>query len=771
MLTSTLYGYGVSRKDLQKSRTLFEEIRAAVKAGRWCIVGAMWIQPDCNIPSSESFARHMLYSQNYFREKFGISVTTGYNVDSFGHSAGLPRLLNEGGIRNYVHMRPDRNGKEYPFDSQTYRWKCGDNEVVATRIGGYGGFLSGQMNERIMLENDVYATDHNEDLMKFYGAGNHGGGPTVRSIQAIDEYLPKAENIFLYSSPDQFYDYIREHIYETLPVYESELQNYASGCYSANSRIKALNRAGESRLNEAERMEVLTNALLGTPMNPEKNREAWENVLFNQFHDILAGCSIEDAYNDAYAFGGSSVAHGLKLTNEAVQRISWAIDTAKDIPSLSKDRDWVVWDHNETGAPIVVFNPLSHKVTIPVWCHRKNCTAVKDEQGNEIPYQCVPISLSGKSSDMYARFLAEVPAYGWRTFWTFNSENVKFIPEAPYMQVTEHSLSNDCINVIFDEKTGFISSVTDRDGRKLIGDYASRAVVIDDSGNDTWGEGVYVFDQVIGEFADPAFEVCTSGACEISLKVTHTYKNSTLSQIYTLHPHDERIHVSAWLVLNEECVQVKLVFDSGIRDAQFLREVPGGIVNCETGGREEPMQRFMAALKGENGLAIVNDCKYSSSMKDGIMAFIAARSCHYSNHYAVQRGIYNDSMAIEDIGPQKFKYDIMPYHGDLSAVFRATEELNTEFPVIQETYHPGTLPQSASHMSLDSTNVTVSAVKPAEDGKGIIVRLTEIAGKEADVTVTILGTAVKAHVKPFDIQSFRIYEGVVTRVDFTEMAK
>lgn len=266
----------------------------------------MWIQPDCNIPSSESFARHLLYSQNYFAEKFGIRVKTGYNVDSFGHSGCLPRLLNEGGIENYTYMRPDRNEKDYGFDNQTYRWKCGNNEVLATKIGGYGGFNSGKMTGRIMQDNDEYVDEHDESIMKFYGCGNHGGGPTVRSIMEIDEYIPKAKNTFLYSSPDKFYDYIRETTFESLPIYECELNNHASGCYSANSKIKALNRAGECRMNEAERMEVLANSVMGTPMNPGKNREAWEKILFNQFHDIICGCSIQKAYDEAYSFGGAA---------------------------------------------------------------------------------------------------------------------------------------------------------------------------------------------------------------------------------------------------------------------------------------------------------------------------------------------------------------------------------------------------------------------------------------------------------------------------------
>ena len=86
--------------------SMFEEIKMRVKEGRWNIVGGMFLQPDCNIPDGESFARHLLISQRYFKERFGFTAKTGYNVDSFGHTAGLPKILKAGGIDNYVFMRP-----------------------------------------------------------------------------------------------------------------------------------------------------------------------------------------------------------------------------------------------------------------------------------------------------------------------------------------------------------------------------------------------------------------------------------------------------------------------------------------------------------------------------------------------------------------------------------------------------------------------------------------------------------------------------------------
>ena len=50
---------------------LFERIKARVKEGRWDVVGGMWVEPDGNLISGESWARQLLYGQRYFAEKFG----------------------------------------------------------------------------------------------------------------------------------------------------------------------------------------------------------------------------------------------------------------------------------------------------------------------------------------------------------------------------------------------------------------------------------------------------------------------------------------------------------------------------------------------------------------------------------------------------------------------------------------------------------------------------------------------------------------------------
>jgi alpha-mannosidase len=54
------------------------------------VVGRI-VEPDCNIPSTESFVRQSLFGKRYFAEQLGADVTVGYNIDSFGHAASMPQ--------------------------------------------------------------------------------------------------------------------------------------------------------------------------------------------------------------------------------------------------------------------------------------------------------------------------------------------------------------------------------------------------------------------------------------------------------------------------------------------------------------------------------------------------------------------------------------------------------------------------------------------------------------------------------------------------------
>ena len=60
------------------------------------------------------------------------------------------------------------------------------------------------------------------------------------------------------------------------------------------------NRQAEIILLSAEKISSLTTALFNAPDQTSRLRESWKKVLFNQFHDILAGTATESAYIDAH---------------------------------------------------------------------------------------------------------------------------------------------------------------------------------------------------------------------------------------------------------------------------------------------------------------------------------------------------------------------------------------------------------------------------------------------------------------------------------------
>ena len=99
---------------------MFEEIKQRVKEGRFVIVGGWHVQPDCNLPSGEGFARQSLYAQRYFKENFGVVAKVGYNVDSFGHNIMLPQILTKSGMNQYLFMRPAPHENDLPSD--VFNW-------------------------------------------------------------------------------------------------------------------------------------------------------------------------------------------------------------------------------------------------------------------------------------------------------------------------------------------------------------------------------------------------------------------------------------------------------------------------------------------------------------------------------------------------------------------------------------------------------------------------------------------------------------------------
>ena len=239
---------------------MFEEIKMRVKEGRFVIVGGWIVQPDCNLPSGEGFARQSLYGQRYFMEKFGVTAKVGYNVDSFGHNANMPQLLKKSGMSSYVMMRPcDR---EMHLDSDIFNWISPDGSQVKTfRIEDFYTYNfkdEEDLVERLNIVSDT-ALDCIDTAMYFYGVGNHGGGPTKHNIALIQKYGDENKECeVVFGNPGDFFDELDEN---KLPNFKGELQHHASGCYATLWAVKNGIRRAENDLIAAETYSVISNKI------------------------------------------------------------------------------------------------------------------------------------------------------------------------------------------------------------------------------------------------------------------------------------------------------------------------------------------------------------------------------------------------------------------------------------------------------------------------------------------------------------------------------
>jgi alpha-mannosidase len=705
---------------------MFAEIQQRVKEGRWGIVGGWWVEPDCNIPAGESFVRHGLYAQRYFKEKFGVIARTGFNVDSFGHAGTLPQILKKSGLDYYVFLRPMPHEKGLP--SRLFWWQSDDgSHVLAFRIPFE--YLSwGKEVETHARRSADEMKEPIDEFMCFFGVGNHGGGPTIDNIESIHRLNadPDFPARLACSTPEAFFQ-VAETKGWSLSIVQSELQHHASGCYAAHSGIKRWNRLAENRLLAAEKLSVVaaicgaSTSRLSAGTSYEFTR-AWKDVLFNQFHDIMAGTSLEAAYDDARDAYGEALAIAGRALNEATQSIAWKIGIQPE----------------EGVRPLVVFNPLTWPVTATIEIESsrlKPYNVLVDESGNVIPHQGMQSTTTAGRERLC--FTADLPALGYRTYRLYLSSNtVQDYETHVTLQASDNVLEGERFRLEFDLATGCITSLRDKRAEvEVFSGPAALPVVLDDTA-DTWGHNVFKWDKVDGTFQTEAIRLVEHGPVKSVIRVTSRYGSSRLIQDFAMYPNREQIDVSVMVDWHEQLKMLKLRFPVNVKFMKITHEIPYGHTERFANGEEEPVQSWVdvSGISRDReipyGFSLLNDGKYSLDVNVRDIGLTVLRSPAYAHHIPAvlePDGHY----AFIDQGIQRFRYTIFPHAGswENASTVRRAAELNQPPVALFATFHPeGTLPLSDSFITVEPENVMVTVLKQAEDGDGLVLRAFETSG-------------------------------------------
>jgi|GEM_PF-43411 len=367
---------------------LFETIAQLVASGRWHVMGGWYLQPDCNLPSGESFVRQILVGKRFFAEKLGTEPTCAVNLDPFGHSRGLVQILAKSGYSSYLFCRPGKGDLELPGDD--FVWVGYDrSELLAHRAPDHYNSTRGQAAARI---EDWLAKNCERGFgLLLWGIGNHGGGPSREdltaiaglaqsqaegdtsrgsqgsrgsgdggegvgdtsleaSVEARDTAFPAAGWRIQHATPEDYFERL-DADRATLTRWQHDLNPWAVGCYTSMALVKQAHRRLESRYSTTEKM-LAEAALQGLCTYPrDELKSALEDLLFCEFHDVLPGSAIVEAERDAL----QRMDHGLEILSRQRARAFFA-QLAGQRPAA------------EGEFPIFVYNPHPYELAPVIVC-------------------------------------------------------------------------------------------------------------------------------------------------------------------------------------------------------------------------------------------------------------------------------------------------------------------------------------------------------------------------------------------------------------------
>jgi len=727
----------------------FAEVQARVAEGRWEIAGGWWLEPDCNVPTGEALVRHGLYGQRFFQQHFGKRARVGFNPDSFGHAGGIPQLLVQLGLDCYLFMRPMAGTeKDYPAGN-TFYWESPDGSRVLTSniLESYNA--DEELAARLAdLPANRWLNKGQQHLLCFYGVGNHGGGPTRRAIAAIQQAqatgaLPRPEFSTLAAFIDAFAATTAP---EAIPTIQGELQHHARGCYTAHAGVKRLNRRAEHALLNAERLATWAAQRGLLPYPAVALEAAWKSLLYNQFHDILAGTSIPSSYEDTAQQLGGVLHTASYIQNQAIQVISREIDTTPE------------------GNTIVVFNPLPWPVTAPVMVSEiaertlAHPIHLADADGNAVPLQAVAGERVG--GKQFA-FVAALPSLGYCCFHLRGGARVS--PTPPTLRATHTQIENRWWTLDIDPSAGGIAGLRDRLHAVDVLPHGAALVALVDA-SDTWSHGVEEWRVERGRFGAASARLVESGPVLATVRTRATFGASTAIVWYTLYEDSPIIDVRMRINWQEAHTFLKWSLDTGIEGAVPTAETAYGHTVRRGDGKEEPAQQWVditGRIAGQAyGLAVLNDGVYAydatGAAQRGILQEGAfgidepgaklrislLRSPAYAHHDPARYQADSDVLLM-DQGWHEFHFRVLPHAGPWQqhAIPHRAWELNARPVAHVESAHGGGAPAVDSFVDAEASGVLLSVIKPSEDGLAVVLRGFETLGAPATLSCGVAGEA------------------------------
>ncbi len=767
---------------------LFARIQAKVKEGRWEIAASHWVEGDKNLASGESLCRHLLLTRAFMKEHFALEpedITVDWSPDTFGHAHTLPSIDARGGVKHYYMCRSGDSSRPPVF-----WWEGPDGErvLVSKEILWYNSEIRPGSTQKLL---EFFGKTGSREWLQVYGVGDHGGGPTRRDLRMLSEMdswpvYPRLR----FSTVKRFFQHLET--LKDLPVLKHELNYEFSGCYTSQSSIKKANRIGEGLMSEADAIAGLAKAAINRPVPGKVLVQAWRDVLFSHFHDILPGSGIRQTreYNSAMlqkiqAAGGQVRTQSMRALARTIDTSAGGRFTAPARPQLPEHESMALGAGAGRAAgevslasvvadgprAAVVFNPTGFTrlelARATVWDldtgpnpkpMRDRSYLVRLPDGTVLPAQRVGDGNYWGHNYADLTFPVQVGAYGWST--VLIEEGTP--PAAPWkvwakkesesgvnLATGKIELENELVKVAFCRRTGGITSLLLKAGGIEFADPAHPLGVLELIQERPVGMSAWILGDVASrrDLELESVEVVHWGphmaAVQAKVKVS---ADSKFTVTYELHAGSPAVvvHVDGWWLEKGRqdlgIPRLALRVPTAIPSPQARYEIPyGSVLREEPSGREVPAQRW-AHLGGtigqaRAGLTVLNDCKYGHSLEGSTLRISIVRSSYEPD-------------PLPEIGQQVARFAIVPGAGDcvVADAIRLGMAFNHPLNVLIAPVHGGKLPAASEAIGVEGAGVVLTQLKWSEDGEALVLRLLETAGKATTAKLSpskeLLGTPV-----------------------------
>ena len=579
---------------------VFEELKEKIANGQFEPVGAMYVEPDCNIPCAESLIRQFMYGQHYFREKFGKTVKNCWLPDVFGNSWILPQILKKSGVDYFVSNKMSTWNDTNRFPHNNFIWKGIDGSEVYACVPPTH-FITWNMPSQIQENWEAYQ-DKNQggQTMSMFGYGDGGSGCTEEMIEVMHRFnklsiMPKTEHI---SGQEFLQKNLKDN--KNLAKWDGELYlEMHRGTFTTKSQMKRYNRKLEYKLREAEIISTLRH-LKGAEYPHEEIRDIYKKLLINQFHDILPGSHITPVFRDAMAD-----------YEEIDARLDKLIGTGEDY-----------------------FNSLNFT--------RKHLTFVENPNGESVRY--------GKRGNWVIPNLppltcGEINYHETNADWLTIGEKVF----TPFYEIIFNS--DGSIESIFDRKAE----------REWVGGEFNKLKLYKDNPGvyDAWDILPNYKDREVEVKIVSPLKTIERNSEVASFECILGTETSTWKRIIRVFRQSRGIEVENIVDWNEKHVLAKAQFDCNVLTRKAVCDTSAGFIERETHRNTTWQQarfevchhKWVDMSETDGGIALINDSKYGVGLLENSMSLSLLRAT-----------IRPD--VTSDIGHHEFSYMIYPHTED-----------------------------------------------------------------------------------------------------------